>query len=93
MITHIRDGYRVDAALKTTIEVESDNLLYEYLVGEHFINSMSIFPRFIKTYGLFIIQAIKKLRRSSMTTMTRCKSRDQDAEKLAAREIDLNESI
>lgn len=52
-VAYDREGYKAYAALKSSIKASSDNLAYEYLVGE-FINTQSKrFPCFIDTYGLF----------------------------------------
>ena len=49
-----RNGYKAYAALKSSQNPESDNLLYEYLVGVKFINRMiKRFPCFLETYGFY----------------------------------------
>jgi dimeric dUTPase (all-alpha-NTP-PPase superfamily) len=48
------------AAIKTSKNPKADNLLYEYIVGMHFINNISLqFPVFVSTYGIY--QKIKFL--------------------------------
>ena len=46
--------YKVNALLKSSKSMTSDNLYYEYLVGTLFINEMNkVFPCFTETYHLF----------------------------------------
>ena len=46
-------GYNAYAVLKSTNDSDTDNLMYEYRVGQ-FLNKMSfLFPCFLETYGLF----------------------------------------
>jgi hypothetical protein len=46
--------YTTYAVLKCAKNPESDNLLYEYLIGKYFINSVSrSFPCFLETYDLY----------------------------------------
>jgi len=53
LITYEKDGYKANTLLKSTINITSDNLFYEYSVGQ-FINKYNkIFPCFLETYGLF----------------------------------------
>ena len=48
-----RDGHTVNAILKSSTKTNSDNLYYEYLVGQ-FINEQALkFSCFVETYGLF----------------------------------------
>jgi hypothetical protein len=52
-IRYVRDGYTAYAILKSNTEIDSDNLVYEYLVGTKFINVMNKqYPCFLSTYGL-----------------------------------------
>jgi len=49
-----RQGYKSHAILKSSMVPESDNLVYEYLVGIKYINRiLKSFPCFVQTYGLF----------------------------------------
>ncbi len=45
--------YTTHAILKTPLNTESDNLMYEYEVGQYINKQLSFFPCFIETYGLF----------------------------------------
>ena len=48
-----QNGYTAYAALKSTSDNITDNLVYEYLVGTKFINQQNIrFPCFLETYSL-----------------------------------------
>jgi hypothetical protein len=52
-LTYIHRGYTANAVLKSSAEYNSDNLLYEALVG-FFLNKMSaLYPSFVETYGLY----------------------------------------
>lgn len=53
-IEYERNKYKAYAVLKTAIIKSSDNLAYEYVVGNKFINRiMKVFPCFVETYGLY----------------------------------------
>jgi bacterioferritin (cytochrome b1) len=53
MLTYENKGYTAYAVLKSSADTYSDNLYYEYLVGQ-FTNYLSrFFPCFIETYGAF----------------------------------------
>ena len=52
-LTYSNRGYNANAVLKSVINSNSDNFLYEALVG-FFINRKSLqFPTFVETYGLY----------------------------------------
>jgi hypothetical protein len=52
-LRYTKRGYNAYAVLKSTTSYASDNLMYEYRVGQ-FLNKMSfLFPCFLETYGLF----------------------------------------
>ena len=52
-ISYEREGYKAYTILKSSLNKVSDNLLYEYLVGQY-INKMTvIFPCFLETYGIY----------------------------------------
>ena len=54
MLEYEREGYKSHAILKSAIKPSVDNLYYEYLVGQYFINAQKRhFPCFVETYGLF----------------------------------------
>jgi hypothetical protein len=54
LIQYDNDGYKTTALLKSSIEEQSDNLYYEYLVGQY-INKMNLlYPCFTETYHLFL---------------------------------------
>ena len=53
-IEYERQGYRSYAILKSSQDEEDDNLVYEYLVGNKFVNrNLKKFPCFLETYGLY----------------------------------------
>jgi hypothetical protein len=53
-ISYVKEGYKADAILKSSRTYESDNLVYEYLVGIKYVNRiMKRFPCFLETYGLY----------------------------------------
>jgi len=52
-LRYTKRGYNAYAVLKSTTSYNTDNLMYEYRVGQ-FLNKMSfLFPCFLETYGLF----------------------------------------
>ena len=51
--TYKREGYQANAILKSTIDQTSDNLLYEYLVGQYINQLNKVYSCFLETYGLF----------------------------------------
>ena len=63
-------NYKANALLKSSQQIESDNLYYEYLVGRMFINKVNkIFPCFTETYHLFEHESTKtknKLRKKKL---------------------------
>jgi len=57
-IEYLRNGYKAFAILKSSISPDSDNLIYEYLVGEKFINRyIKKFPCFVETYGRYFYKS------------------------------------
>jgi hypothetical protein len=52
-IQYNRDGYEAQAILKSSIEEGSDNLMYEYEVGQYINEQNKRFPCFLETYGMF----------------------------------------
>jgi hypothetical protein len=52
-ITYERDGYKANAILKSANTDSSDNLIYEYLVGQYINKKSLIFPCFVETYGWY----------------------------------------
>jgi len=54
-IKYSRNNYESYTVLKSSIQNDSDNLMYEYEVGINFINKQNkIFPCFLETYGMFL---------------------------------------
>ena len=54
-------NYTAFTALKCSTKSESDNLLYEYLVGKLFINEyLKKLPSFVETYGLYKFNSINE---------------------------------
>jgi len=53
-IKYERNGYNAYAILKSSRTPDADNLVYEYIVGNKFINRiLKKFPCFIETYGFY----------------------------------------
>ena len=53
-IQYEKQGYIADAILKSSQTPYADNLVYEYLVGEKYVNRiMKKFPCFLQTYGYY----------------------------------------
>jgi hypothetical protein len=52
-IRYKRENYQAYAVLKSSKNVTSDNLAYEYLVGKYLNEKSRKFPVFLETYGLF----------------------------------------
>ena len=52
-ISYEREGYRANTILKSTAEQRSDNLLYEYYVGQYVNKLNKVYSCFLETYGLF----------------------------------------
>jgi hypothetical protein len=48
-----REGYVAHAILKSAIKQRSDNLFYEYLVGQYVNKLNLLYPCFLETYGYF----------------------------------------
>ena len=48
-----RNGYVANAILKSSSRTDSDNLLYEYLVGQYINKQCRLYPCFVETYGWF----------------------------------------
>ena len=68
-IAYERSGYKAYAALKSSQDKSSDNLLYEYLVGVKFINRvMKRFPCFLQTYGSYFYKTDADRRAIKNTT-------------------------
>ena len=53
LITYEREGYKSNTLLKSTMNITSDNLFYEYSVGQYINKCNKIYPCFLETYGLF----------------------------------------
>ena len=52
-ITYEHFGYKANAILKSSNKKDSDNLLFEYLVGQYINKQCMVFPCFIETYGWY----------------------------------------
>ena len=89
-IKYERDGRVGYAVLKTSLKKNTDNLAYEYLVGQFLNEQSKRFPCFVETYGLFLysrkqLEEVKK-NNTDLTALTRvdpfdlqivCKSSDR----------------
>jgi len=53
-IKYEREGYDAYAVLKSSTKEDSDNLMYEYEVGQYINKQNKIFPCFLETYGVFV---------------------------------------
>jgi hypothetical protein len=54
-------GYKSYAVLKSSINPNSDNLMYEYMVGQYINKLNKRFPCFVETYGYYIYNTALKL--------------------------------
>lgn len=52
-IAYTHRGYEAYAILKSNIASDSDNLYYEYLVGQYINKLNRYFPCFLETYGIY----------------------------------------
>jgi hypothetical protein len=52
-LKYTRDNYSSYAVLKSANTSESDNLVYEYMVGQYINKLCNYFPCFLETYGLY----------------------------------------
>jgi hypothetical protein len=52
-IMYLRENYVAYSILKSSLDPESDNLLFEYLVGQYLNKKGKIFSCFLETYGIF----------------------------------------
>jgi len=53
-IKYSRYNYDAYAILKSSTDPSSDNLMYEYIVGQYVNKLNKIYPCFLETYGLFL---------------------------------------
>ena len=54
LLKYTKDNYNTYAVLKSSQNLDSDSLLYEYIVGKYFINNyVSKYPCFMETYDLY----------------------------------------
>ena len=56
-LTYKREAYVANAILKSSIDKEVDNLLYEAIVGFYLNRYATRFPSFLETYGLYQYKA------------------------------------
>ncbi len=57
-ITYRRDGYMSYAIFKSSITHYSDNLMYEYEVGQYINQQNKFFSCFLETYGLYMYNSV-----------------------------------
>jgi hypothetical protein len=50
---YINQDYLSHTILKSTMEPDNDNLMYEFLVGQYINRKNLLFPCFLETYGLY----------------------------------------
>jgi hypothetical protein len=55
-ITYENAGYKSHAILKSSTQEKSDNLYYEYLVGQYINKLNLIYPCFLETYDCFVYE-------------------------------------
>ena len=53
LIKYERDGYKASAILKSANKKDSDNLLFEYLVGQYINKQCLLFSCFVETYAWY----------------------------------------
>jgi hypothetical protein len=53
-IQYTKEDYNAHTILKNSIDQFSDNLAYEYFVGQYINKKSKFFPCFLETYGLFL---------------------------------------
>jgi len=70
-ITYENNGYFANTILKSSAKVDSDNLMFEYLVGLYINKQCSVFPCFIETYAWYSYinkDTWNKMKKSKYTT-------------------------
>jgi hypothetical protein len=70
-ITYENNGYFANTILKSSAKVDSDNLMFEYLVGLYINKQCSVFPCFIETYAWYSYidkHEWNKMKKSQYTT-------------------------
>jgi len=60
-------GYKAYSVLKSAQEPSSDNLMYEYIVGQYINKVNKLYPCFLETYGLFKYRTNKQWEKFSTT--------------------------
>ena len=58
-IPYEKNDYKAHSILKTSINAQSDNLVYEYFVGKYLNNLGAYFPCLVETYGLYQYKSTK----------------------------------
>lgn len=59
-IKHSKNKYTAYSVLKSAADIDTDNLVYEYVVGIKFVNRViQKFPCFVYTYGLFFYKSYR----------------------------------
>lgn len=58
-IPYEKNDYKAHSILKTSINAQSDNLVYEYFVGKHLNDLGAYFPCLVETYGLYQYKSMK----------------------------------
>jgi hypothetical protein len=67
-ITYERSGYNASSVLKSSFKKSSDNILFEYLVGEYINKQCLIFSCFVETYGVFYYKTHSDWEKMSSST-------------------------
>lgn len=61
-IKYKKNDYNAYAVLKSSAAADSDNLVYEYIVGEFINLQCRLYPCFLETYGLYFYKSPEKWR-------------------------------
>jgi len=61
-------GYKSYAVLKSSMKPNSDNLMYEYMVGQYINKLNKRFPCFVETYGYYIYDNTMKVNTKGVWT-------------------------
>ena len=61
-------GYKAYAVLKSSVKPNSDNLMYEYMVGQYINKLNKRFPCFVETYGYYIYDNTMKVNTKGVWT-------------------------
>lgn len=66
-VPYEREGYAAHAVLKSSVKPSSDNLVYEYYVGNYLNELGNYYPCLVETYGLFEYRGASQWRTAKNT--------------------------